>query len=373
MSYTKSMKKKYADYLIKLAFLALALFVVFDFSVVSGFFDKLFTVSKPVFFGVLFFMILSVPYDFFCNKAFGKIKKEKLKKILSYLCTLILVGGALTLLVTMILPQSIESVKDIAEKLSSPSSRNELARSNAFFSLLFDLGRKVYAYLTERFSEYVPAMVEQVSDIFTGTYNVLFGAFIGLLLLACRDGVKRQFRHTVLLAMPTEKAEKVFSFLKKIIHKFSRYLGGQVTEAFILGAACYLVMSLLRVPYPALIGFVIGLSNLVPIVGAYIGGALCCVLVFSVSPVKCLVFVVAVFVLQQIESFTTYPVIVGKYVGLSGFWIAVSVPVWGGLFGFWGLFLGVPITAVIQDLLRAKFLRRKVPEKRVDVPIAKDS
>lgn len=359
MSYTKSMKKKYADYLIKLTFLTLALFIVFDFSVVSGLFGKLFSVSKPVFFGIVFFMILSVPYDFFRNRVFIKIKKEKIRKFLSYLCTLILAGGALTLLVMLILPQSVESVKDIAEKFSSASSRNELAGTNAFFGLVFDLGKKIYDFLTERFAEYVPAVLEQVTDIFTGAYNVLFGVFIGLLLLACRDGVKRQFKHTVLLALPEEKAEKVFSFLRRVLLKFSRYLGGQVTEAFILGTACYLVMSLLRVPYPALIGFVIGFSNLIPVVGAYIGGALCAVLVFSVSPVKCLVFVVAVFVLQQIEAFTTYPVIVGRYVGLSGFWIAVSVPVWGGLFGFWGLFLGVPVTAVIQDILRARFLKNK--------------
>ena len=356
------MKKKYADYLIKLTFLTLALFIVFDFSVVSGLINKLFSVCKPVFFGVVFFMILSVPYDLFFTVVFKKIKKEKLKKILSFVCTVLLVGGALTLFILLILPQSIESVKEIAEIFSS--SRGELAAHSPIMSALVTFGQKAYEYVAARFSEYVPALLDRVSDVFTGVYNVLFGAFIGLLLLACREGVKRQFVHTALLVLPESKAEKVFSFLRRVVKKFSRYLGGQVTEAFILGTACYLVMSLLRVPYPALIGFVIGFGNLIPVVGAYIGGAVCGVLVFAVSPIKCLVFAVAVFILQQLEAFTTYPVVVGKYVGLSGFWIAVSVPVWGGLFGFWGLLLGVPVTAVIQDLLRAEFLRRKnLPEK----------
>ncbi|MBO4540057.1 MAG: AI-2E family transporter [Clostridia bacterium] len=358
------MKKKYADYLIKLAFLTLAIFFVFDFSVVSGWTSKLFSVCKPVFFGVLFFMILSVPFDIFSGIVFKKIKKEKIKKALAYICTALLVGGALTLLVLLILPQSIESVKEIAATFSSPASRGELAKQNPLMAALVAFGQKVYEHVATRFSEYFPALLDRVSDIFTGAYNVLFGAFIGLLLLACRDGVKRQFIHTVLLVLPETKAHKIFSFLRRVIKKFSRYLGGQVTEAFILGTACYLVMLLLRVPYPALIGFVIGFSNLIPVVGAYIGGAICGVLIFAVNPIKCLVFTVAVFVLQQIEAFTTYPIVVGKYVGLSGFWIAVSVPVWGGLFGFWGLFLGVPLTAVIQDLLRAEFLRRKkLPEK----------
>jgi len=356
------MQKKYADYLIKLALLTLALFFVFDFSVVSGWTNKLFSVCRPVFFGVLFFMILSVPYDLFFNNLFKKIKKEKLKKALAYICTVLLVGGALTLLVLLILPQSIESVKEIAATFSSPASRGELAKQNPLMSALVTFGQKAYEHVATRFSEYFPALLDRVSDIFTGAYNVLFGAFIGLLLLACRDGVKRQFMHTVLLLLPDPKAQKIFSFLRMIVKKFSRYLGGQVTEAFILGTACYLVMSLLRVPYPALVGFVIGFANLIPVVGAYIGGAVCGVLIFAVNPIKCLVFVVAVFVLQQLEAFTTYPVVVGKYVGLSGFWIAVSVPVWGGLFGFWGLLLGVPVTAVIQDLLRARFLSKKAAE-----------
>ena len=128
----------------------------------------------------------------------------------------------------LILPQSVESVKDIAEKFSSASSRNELAGTNAFFGLVFDLGKKIYDFLTERFAEYVPAVLEQVTDIFTGAYNVLFGAFIGLLMLACRDGVKRQFKHTVLLALPEEKAEKVFSFLRKVSSKVASNLNQKI-------------------------------------------------------------------------------------------------------------------------------------------------
>ena len=89
-----------------------------------------------------------------------------------------------------------------------------------------------------------------------------------------------------------------------------------------------------------------------PIRGPYVGGALGAILIFSVSPAKALIFIVFVIILQQVEAFTTYPVIVGKYVGLSGFWIMVSIVVWGGLFGFWGVFLGVPLTAFLHDYLK---------------------
>ena len=359
------MKKKYADFLIKLAFVTIALFLVFNFGVLSGLFNKIFTVTKPLLFGVIVYMVLSVPFDFCYGKAFRKIKKEKLKKFLSVFISLLLFLGAITLLGALTVPQSIESAKEIMDMFSGENQWNTIARSNRLMAFLVEAGQKAYSFVAAGFSQYDPTALAFFKDFLTGVYNLVFGIFIGIMLLAGRDSIKRQFKNTLLLLLPEEKCRRVVEFLKKTVSKFSKYLGGQVTEAFILGTVCYLVMVILRVPYPALIGLVIGFSNLIPIVGTYIGGFVCGILVFAVSPVKCLVFIVAVVVLQQIESFTTYPLIVGKYVGLTGFWIAVSVLVWGGLFGFWGLVLGVPVTAVIQDLLREKSLLNKKLSKSV--------
>lgn len=359
------MKKKYADFLIKLAFVTAALFFVFDFCVVRGFFAKVFTVTKPVLFGIVFYMVLAVPFDLFYGKVFVKVKNAKIKKALSVLVSLTIFSGALSLLGVLTVPQCIESAKEIAEMFSGENQWDKIARSNEFLAFLVDIGKKAYGSMRARFIDYMPAVLTFFKEIVTGVYDLVFGVFIGVMLLIGRDSIKRQFKNTLLLILPEQKCGLIVEFLKKTVTKFSKYLGGQVTEAFILGTACYLVMLLLKVPYPALIGFVIGVANLIPIVGAYIGGFFCGVLVFAVSPVKCLVFIVAVVVLQQIESFTTYPIIVGKYVGLSSFWIAVSVLVWGGLFGFWGLFLGVPVTAVIQDVLREKSLIKKKMSKSV--------
>ncbi len=353
-----TVKKKYADYLIKLFFATLALFIVLNFTLLSAFFGKVFTVVRPVLFGVIFYMVLAVPYDFFYGKVFLKIKNGKMKKVLSLVLTVLLFVGAVALLGALTVPQCIESIKEITERFSGDNAWERLSQENAVFAFLAEWGKKAYGFISSKFADYVPMMLGFVKDAVEGVYNVFFGLFCGVLLLAGRDSVKRQFKNTVLLILPEQKCRFLFDFIKKAVVKFSKYLGGQVTEAFILGSACYLVMWLLKVPYPALIGFVIGVANLIPVVGAYAGGILCGVLVFAVSPVKCLVFIVAVFILQQIEAFTTYPIIVGKYVGLSGFWITTSILVWGGLFGFWGLFLGVPLTAVIQDFLRARSLRK---------------
>ena len=353
------MKKRYADFLIQLSLLTSALFIVFNFSTLSAFFGKVFTVVKPLLVGVVLYMVLAVPYDLFYGKVLKKIKSDKPRRFLSIALTLLIFAGAVALLGALTVPQCIESVKEIAEMLSGENAWDKLSDSNAFLRLLSEYGKKAYVYLSGRVSEYLPTMLTYVKTFVTGVYNLVFGVFIAVMLLIGRDSVKRQFKNTVALVLPEDKCNALFGFLRRTFSKFSKYLGGQITEAFILGCACYVVMLLLKVPYPALIGFVIGFANLIPIVGAYAGGLLCGVLVFAVSPIKCLVFTVAVVVLQQIEAFTTYPIIVGKYVGLSGFWITASILVWGGLFGFWGLLLGVPITAVLQDILREKSLQKK--------------
>ncbi len=348
------MKKTLKDALPILLIVGLLLFVIFDFSVASALFTKILTVAKPVFVGVVIAMILSVPYDFFEKKVFRKIKKYKIKRFLSLFLTFTALALAIALIAVLVLPQSVRSVREIASMLSSENAWNNLAGKNEFMGFLVENGKKLYDRVAVKISDYLPKIISVCKDFFTGVYNVVFGAFIAVLLLVGRDSIKRQFGKTLALLMSEEKTKKVFGFIRSTFSKFSKYLGGQVTEAFILGIVTYLVMLLLKIPYPALVGLVIGFVNLIPIVGAYVGGAVCFVLIFAVDPVKAFIFVVADFVLQQVESFTTYPVIVGKYVGLGSFWITVSVLVWGGLFGFWGLILGVPLTAVLQDALRAK-------------------
>ena len=224
---------------------------------------------------------------------------------------------------------------------------------------------KLYHFIINRLNSYAPKMVEIAQNAVKVMLNILFGLALAIMLLVNRDKVKIQIAKLATCILKKDKIDKLQEVTGIAVSKFSRYLGGQVIEAFILGLACYFGMLILRLPYAPLVSLIVGFVNLIPIVGAYIGGALCTIIIFAVSPIKAAIFVVFILILQQIEAFTTYPIIVGKYVGLNGFWIMVSIIVWGGLFGFWGVFLGVPLTAFLHDYFKLIMEKKRATEKSI--------
>ena len=359
--YTNIMLKNRADFIIKLILITICAFFVFNFGKVGDFFSSVYKVFQPIIIGVALALAMAVPLRFFERKLYKKIKKPKLKEFLSVFTTLLLFGGVLTALILLVVPQGVKSVKDIMDKMSSGNVETFLQNVKGMEKLAPYL-QKAYSFLRSRIAEYLPKIVSLLQDLLTGVYNVLFGIVIAVMLLLNRASVKLQVKKFIFILFKN-KNPKVISFLTSASKKFSGYLGGQLTESFILGTACFITFSLLRVPYAALISLVVGFMNLIPIFGAYIAGFSCAVIVLSADPGKVLVFLIALLILQQIEGFTTYPVIVGKYVGISGFWTTVSVIVWGGVFGFWGMFFSVPLTAFLFDLFE-NYYKKKTSETK---------
>jgi len=353
------MKNLQKPFLIKLAAVTLAGIVVFNFTLAVGIFGKVLDVLQPVFIGIVAALIMNVPMEFFEKKVFKKIKKNKIKRFLSLTVTLILFAGIFALIFGLAIPAAAESIRGIYESMNG-NYWDKLASENKIFDFIITQFEVLYENFIGKLNDYVPKMLEIATNVVKTVANVILGLGVALMLLAGKHGLKVQLKKFINgVCKNKEKIKKIFSTADIALTKFSRYLGGQVIEAVILGVVCYLCMLLLKLPYAALVSLIIGFVNLIPIVGAYIGGAISAILIFSVSPTKALIFIIFVIILQQVESFTTYPIIVGKYVGLSGFWIMVSIIVWGGLFGFWGVFLGVPLTAFLHDYINIWLQQKK--------------
>lgn len=146
----------------------------------------------------------------------------------------------------------------------------------------------------------------------------------------------------------TKKAQDVLSVMNDCFHS---YIVGQCLEALILGGLCVLGMLLLRLPYAGMIGALVGVTALIPIAGAYIGGAIGAIMVFSVDPVNALIFLTFLIILQQIEGNLIYPKTVGSTLGLPALWVLAAVTVGGGVMGIVGMILFVPLTATVYRLL----------------------
>ena len=152
--------------------------------------------------------------------------------------------------------------------------------------------------------------------------------------------------------IPEKRLVKVNHVLEITNDSFHRFIVGQCTEAVILGALCMVGMLILRLPYAAMMGAVIAFTALIPVVGAFIGGAVGVFLIMMESPVKAIIFLVFLVILQQIEGNLIYPRVVGSSMGLPGMWVLAAITVGGGVFGISGMLVSVPLAAAAYRLLK---------------------
>ncbi len=223
------MKNSRADFFIKLAAITLAAFVVFNFGTVGGFFGNVFKILQPVLIGIVLALAMSVPLRFFERRVFRKVEKPRLKEFLCLTMTFLIFGGVVAFLAVLIVPQGIKSVKDLMERFSS-GDISAAVSSIGGMDFLQTFFEKIYSFISARISEYLPKIMSVMQTVFTGLYNVLFGAVIAIMLVINRKNVKTQLKKAIGLIFK-ERNIKVHAFLINASEKFSRYLGGQLTEA----------------------------------------------------------------------------------------------------------------------------------------------
>ena len=161
--------------------------------------------------------------------------------------------------------------------------------------------------------------------------------------------------------------EKDYLFFKGVMNLISRtfrqFFTGQLTESVIIGILCYIGCKILDIPYASIAAIVIGITNIIPYFGPFIGTAVSAILILFVSPIKAIVFIIFGVILQQCESNLIYPHVVGSSVGLSGLWVLFSITIGGGLFGVVGMVFGLPVFSVIYELFR-RYVKERIALKQ---------
>ncbi len=193
-----------------------------------------------------------------------------------------------------------------------------------------------------------------VSTMVTALVAVIFSIY----LLAGKEKIAGQFKRLFTRYLPHKATDKIYYVTKTLDHSFHSFIVGQCTEAVVLGLLCMLGMFLLRLPYAAMIGCLIGFTALIPVAGAYIGAVIGAFMIFTVSPVQAVIFLIYLSVLQQLEGNLIYPRIVGSSIGLPGIWVLAAVTVGGGVMGILGMFLSVPLAATAYQLLKHDVCRK---------------
>ncbi len=199
-----------------------------------------------------------------------------------------------------------------------------------------------------------------VTSIISTTVTLAVAFIFSIYILYWKEKLGNQFTRLFKRYIPDKITNKIFYVLGVLNKSFKSFIIGQCTEAVILGVLCMLGMLILRLPYAVMTGCLIGFTALIPIAGAYIGAGVGALMIFTVSPVQSVIFLIYLVILQQIEGNLIYPKVVGSSIGLPGIWVLAAVTVGGGVMGIMGMLVAVPVASAIYQIVRED-VNRKVP------------
>lgn len=353
------MVKKYCKLIL---FMGIVLAVVLYLPSGAGFFKRLGKALAPVAIAVFLAVVFNLPVKFLSEKVFRKIRKERIRFALSLAIVYIAVLGSVGAAVYFIVPEVAQSVKKLVQGL--PGYGNEL--SNKIAEIF-----KGFNVTPETAQGWIQTLKDKITQLYSGgeglfeklkgtakkAVDIFFAIILSIYLLTGRKRIISHISKFMNAILPDKAFKSVQKFVSVGNVVFSKFLFGQIIEATFLGVVTLVGMLIMKLPYAPLISAVVFISNLVPMLGAYVAGFVGFVLISLVSLKSAVIFLVFEIILQQIENNLTYPYVVGNSLGLSGFATMASVLIGGSLFGFWGIMLGVPLTAVVMKTVGHKIGR----------------
>lgn len=217
---------------------------------------------------------------------------------------------------------------------------------------------QIFSILTTGVGNILGAAVNVVSSVFSGIVTALFAVIFSIYLLSGKEKLGGQVDRVMQRYMRPKLYTKTRHVLSVLNDSFHKYLVGQCMEALILGALCTVGMWIFQFPYATMTGAVVAFTALIPVAGGYIGAAVGAFMILTVSPVKAVLFLVYIVVLQQLENNLIYPRVVGSSMGLPGIWVLAAVTIGGGVMGITGMLISVPLAATVYRLLQNSVNRK---------------
>ena len=310
------------------------------------------------------------------NKKGGAAKFARVLSVLFCEIVLLLVLGAL---VYLIIPQVLSSVQMLIQN-SGTYADNVSAWLNGLLKnypeldsyageFLGNFNTNVGDWLQNKVLPQLGNLITSVSSGVYGfarsIYNLIIGIIVSVYLLSDKEGHLAAFKRLTYAIFSVETADQLRQGLIFVDKTFMGFLSGKILDSLIIGIICYIVCSILRMPYTLLISVIIGVTNIIPFFGPLIGAVPSALIILMVDPSKCLIFIIFIIILQQVDGNIIGPRILGNSTGITGFWVIFSIILGSGLFGFWGMVLGVPVFVVIYTIINNLIVKKL---KRSDLP-----
>ena len=304
-------------------------------------------------------------------------KKLKVKRTWSILIVYLLVLGIIILGITIIAPRMIKNMGELLKDLPNYLDKTEIWATDQVEKLMvFDR----YG-IQDTIEQYLSEIIKQVNNylsflltaalteliIFTsGFFKFLVGLIMSIYLLFDKESFIRNSKRLIYAAFTENRAASIIKFGREVDDTFSRYLIGKLIDSTIIGFLCYIGLSFIKAPYPLLLSIIVGITNMIPYFGPFIGMIPSTIITLFYSPIKALWVLVFIFLLQQFDGLYLGPKILGEKVGLGPFWIISAILIGGGTFGVIGMLVAVPIVAVLKTMLE-KYIEKKLKLKNLDV------
>ena len=343
-------------------------FILVNRTALSLFGANIVSVLNPVIIGFIIAYLCNPIYNWLRKKALSKISKAKMKKtlaiILTYVILLVIVSG----LLLIIIPQVIYALKDLVSKMdgyinSALSFVKNILKNSRLFSddtTIFDFVdvNKIMTNL-ETFLDTSGDVLKQVGNfvinyggnIVGGVKDLFLGLFISIYVLIFKGRIAEWFKRVIRVMLSRERYD---GFMQRVAHangKFGNYIIGALTDSLIVAIEGFVIFAMFGIPYAPLIAVIVGITNIIPILGPFLGAIPSLFIILIVEPGKAILFLILIIIIQQIDGNIVAPFILGSSLGLSSFGIIIAITVMGGLWGILGMFIGVPLFAFFADLI----------------------
>ncbi len=328
-------------------------------------------ILMPFIIGFALAYLLNRPVCFFERNLFGFVEtgrpRPSLRRGLSIFLVYLILFGVLILLFLYIIPQLASSLNVLFKTL--PEQIEQLRQNVVAWSMSSGLGSNSTEQSINTFfstflsvTKYTDNLFASAGEITTQIYSWVFKLVVGIIVsiyaLSGKEKFARQAKALIFALFSKERSHRIIRILRYSSGIFLKYVLGVLLDALIVGILTFLFLWLLGFPYPLLGAVIVSVTNIIPLFGPVVGAVTCGIIIFVVNPLQALWFVLFIIALQQVDGNVIMPHIVGQTTRLQAFWVLFALLLGGGLFGFWGLLLGVPIWAVVYPIISAAVNRR---------------
>lgn len=342
-------------------------------------FQEIIAVFQPFIVGGIIAYLLNFILKFYEEELLENIIrvniKKKGKRGISLLLTYITFFLFVILFIRFVLPQLFESLLGLANSI--PTYVNNLSSflqtnidnttiQSEVLVAITDKVNMAIEYIIKVAADMIPILGNMVMSITSSIWNIVLGVIISMYILMDKEKFYALSKKVCYGMFSKRKANIIVKITQKVNYTFGRFIAGKIIDSFIIGVLTFMVLIIFKMPYSPLISVIIGITNIIPFFGPFIGAVPSSIIILFVSPVKALWFLIIIFIIQQVDGNIIGPKILGDSIGISPFWILFSILIMGKLMGIVGMIIGVPLFAVVYSIIK-EIIEERLKEKGLPI------